>query len=58
MSKPPPSGPSSDKDGVNSDARVGVPNRDPSLGTAEDLAKAEEESIGRPPSSGKMSKST
>lgn len=48
MSKPPPSGPHSDITGVNRDARVNVPNRDPSKGTAEDLADAQDGSAARP----------
>ena len=54
MSKPPPSGPSSDLDGNTRDGRAGVPNRDPKLGTAESIATAEEQSAGRPANSGKM----
>ncbi|WP_404713555.1 hypothetical protein [Sphingomonas sp. MMS24-J13] len=56
--KPPPAGPSSDLTGVNRDARVGTPARDPKLGTAESVKEAEEESVGRPPASGKMSRTT
>lgn len=48
MSKPPASGPHSDIKGVNMDARVGVPNRDPALGTAADKQEAEKQSKGRP----------
>jgi hypothetical protein len=48
MAKPPPSGPHSDINGVNMDARVNAPNRDISKGTAEDLDKAGKKSIGRP----------
>ena len=55
MPMPPPSGPVSDIEGVNRDARAGSPNRDPRKGTAADLQKAEEQSRGRPPGSGKMS---
>jgi hypothetical protein len=35
--------------------REGIPNRDPGKGTAEDIDKAERESAGRPPDSGKLS---
>jgi hypothetical protein len=48
MSKPPPSGPHSDIKGVNMDARVGVPHRDSSKGTAKEKQEAEEQSKGRP----------
>jgi len=48
MAKPPPSGAHSDLRGVNMDARVGVPNRDPGLGTAKEKQEAERESKGRP----------
>ena len=48
MAKPPPSGEHSDIKGVNMDARVGVPNRDPGKGTAKEKQEAEEESKGRP----------
>jgi hypothetical protein len=54
MSKPPPSGPSSDLGGNTGDARTGVPNRDPKLGTAQSLLEAEELSAGRPPGAGKL----
>lgn len=48
MAKPPPAPPHSDTDGVNRDARTGTPNRDPSLGSSEEVGKAEENSAGRP----------
>jgi hypothetical protein len=54
MSKPPPSGPSSDLDGNTRGARAGVPNRDPELGTAQSVAEAEKDSAGRPPNAGKL----
>lgn len=53
MAKPPPSGPHSDIEGVNRDARVGRPNRDSRKGTAEDIHIAEKQSKGRPPNAGK-----
>jgi len=48
MAKPPPSGPHSDLDGVNQDARAGTPNRDPAKGSAKEKQAAEENSLGRP----------
>lgn len=48
MTKPPSSPPHSDIDGVNRDARVGAPNRDPKKGTAADVDHARKQSIGRP----------
>jgi hypothetical protein len=51
MANPPPSGPHSDLDGVNRDARTGTPNRDPSKGTAKEKHEAEINSKGRPKSS-------
>ena len=48
MAKPPPSGLHSDLDGVNRDARTGVPNRDARKGTAQEKQAAEEGSAGRP----------
>ena len=48
MAKPPPSGPHSDITGVNMDARVGVPARDPQQGTAKEVDEADTESIGHP----------
>jgi hypothetical protein len=48
MAKPPPSGPHSDIDGVNRDARIGVPNRDPAKGTAKEVDEADTQSVGRP----------
>ena len=48
MSKPPATPPSSDIDGVFRDARPGVPNRDPRLGTAKDLADKQELNAARP----------
>jgi hypothetical protein len=53
MAKPPATGPHSDIEGVNRDARVGRPNRDARKGTAEDIHIAEKQSKGRPPNSGK-----
>jgi hypothetical protein len=50
MAKPPPSGPHSDLDGVNRDARVGTPNRDASKGSAKEKGEAQERSSGRPDS--------
>lgn len=58
MPKPPPSTPHSDIEGVNRDARVGVPNRDPKKGTAADIDAAERQSAGRPPNSGKRAKTS
>jgi len=58
MAKPPPSGPHSDIEGVNRDARVGRPNRDLAKGTAEDIDTAEKKSKGRPPNAGKRSPTT
>ncbi|HET8611858.1 MAG TPA: hypothetical protein VFL92_03725 [Sphingomonas sp.] len=51
MAKPPPSTPHSDIEGVNRDARAGVPNRDPKKGSSEEKHKAEQESKARPPQS-------
>lgn len=48
MAKPPPSGPHSDISGVNRDARVNTPDRDPAKGTADDLEKANKASKGQP----------
>jgi hypothetical protein len=48
MAKPPPSGPHSDIKGVNMDARVNAPNRDPSKGGASEKGEAEQQSKGRP----------
>ncbi|USI71434.1 hypothetical protein [Sphingomonas morindae] len=48
MAKPPPAGPSSDIEGVNRDARVGVPNRDSAGPNAEDKQAAEADSKARP----------
>jgi hypothetical protein len=48
MAKPPPSGAHSDIDGVNMDARVNSPNRDPDKGTAKELDEADEQSVGQP----------
>ena len=53
MTRPPPTGPHSDMDGVNRDMRPGVPNRDPKRGTAADLDRAEKESAARPKEGGK-----
>lgn len=55
MAKPPKSGPDADIKGVNRPPRAGMPNTDPKKGTAEDIRKAEEQSIGRPPNAGKLS---
>ena len=48
MAKPPPSGPHSDIQGVNMDARVGVPSREPRQGSAEELEEADAQSVGQP----------
>lgn len=48
MAKPPASGPHSDIEGVNRDARIGTPNRDESKGGAKELDQADEESVGHP----------
>ena len=48
MAKPPPSGPHSDLNGVNQDARTGTPNRDPKKGSAKEKQQAELGSAGRP----------
>lgn len=48
MTKPPPSGPHSDIEGVYRDARTEVPHRDPRKGTAADLERARRHSRGRP----------
>ncbi|WP_156679855.1 hypothetical protein [Sphingomonas profundi] len=48
MAKPPPSGPHSDLTGVNRDARVNAPARDPKLGTAEEIDAADTQSKGHP----------
>ena len=48
MAKPPPSGPHSDIDGVNRDARVNTPNRDPAKGSAAELDAADKQSKGQP----------
>ncbi|MFD1950191.1 hypothetical protein ACFSGX_05355 [Sphingomonas arantia] len=48
MAKPPASPPSSDIDGVNMDTRVGIPNRDVSKGTAEELDKKQDLNVARP----------
>lgn len=53
MAKPPASGPHSDIEGVNRDARIGRPNRDPGKGTAATVDAAEKASKGRPPNAGK-----
>lgn len=55
MAKPTKSGPDADITGVDRPPRAGMPNTDPAKGTAEDIEKAERESIGRPPDSGKLS---
>lgn len=55
MAEPTKSGPDFDIDGAGRGPRAGKPNTDASKGTAEDIAAAEEQSIGRPPASGKMS---
>ena len=52
MAKPPPSGPHSDIHGVNRDARVGVPSRDPDKGSSEEVGEAEDESAAKPERSG------
>lgn len=48
MAKPPPTGPHSDLNGVNQNARTGTPNRDPAKGSAGAKQAAEEGSAGRP----------
>lgn len=48
MPKPPPSGDHSDIRGVNMDARIGAPNRDPRMGTAKEKQEADLRSKGRP----------
>ena len=48
MAKPPPSGAHSDIDGVNMDARVNSPSRDPGRGSAQELDEADEQSVGHP----------
>lgn len=48
MANPPPSGPHSDIKGVNMDARVNTPSRDPDKGTAKELDEADTQSVGRP----------
>jgi hypothetical protein len=48
MAKPPPSGPHSDIEGVNMDARVNAPNRHIDKGTAKELDAAGKETVGRP----------
>ncbi len=48
MAKPPPSGPHSDITGVNRDARVNTPNRDPAKGGAEEKDAADKNSVGQP----------
>jgi hypothetical protein len=48
MAKPPPSGPHSDIKGVNMDARVNAPSRDPNLGSAGELDEADTQSVGQP----------
>ena len=57
MAKPPPSGPSSDVDGVNRDARTGTPSRDPAEGGAEARGDAQSQSKGRPKDAGQNAKS-
>jgi hypothetical protein len=54
MAEPTKSGPDFDIDGAGRGPRAGKPNADVKKGTAEDIAAAEEQSIGRPPNSGKM----
>ncbi len=48
MANPPPSGPHSDIDGVNRDARVNTPNRKVDHGSAEELDQADKASVGQP----------
>jgi len=48
MTKPPETPPSSDIEGVYRDARPGLPNRDPKLGTAKELADKQELNSARP----------
>lgn len=52
MSKPPPETPHSDTKGVDRDARAGLPNRDPALGSSAEAGRAEAEAKGRPERSG------
>ena len=56
MPKPPPSGAHSDIRGVNMDARVNTPSRDPAKGTAASVKDAEKQSKGRPKDAGKLDK--
>ena len=58
MAKPPGTGPHSDIDGVDQDARAGRPDRSPGNGSAKQVRDAEDNSKGRPKASGKMSTST
>jgi hypothetical protein len=58
MAKPPLAGPSSDITGVNRDARVNAPSKDPQLGTAESLVEADQGSKGNPSESGNSSPTT
>ncbi len=48
MSKPPPSGPHSDIDGVNRDARVGTPTNNPHPEPGSSLRDSKEQGKGRP----------
>lgn len=48
MAKPTPSGPHSDIDGVNRDARVNSPTHDPQGNDAGDVDEADKESKGHP----------
>ncbi|MFW2831182.1 hypothetical protein [Sphingomonas sp. ID0503] len=51
MAKPPEAPPSSDIEGVNRDARVGTPSKDPQE-SGKVLREAKDESIGRPKEGG------
>jgi hypothetical protein len=48
MAKPPPSGPSSDIEGVHQSSQAHEPGRHPEHGTAEHKQDAEKDSKGRP----------
>jgi hypothetical protein len=48
MAKPPPATPSSDIEGVNRDARIGTPSRQPEPDPGAQLKRAQDESVARP----------
>lgn len=48
MAEPPKSPPSSDIEGVNRDARIGTPRKDPQPDPGAELDRAGEESAARP----------